>query len=247
MGGFQVGSGLSCADAPGEARHAPLAAVRTYHTVFPTVENPISEGGVWLGGHQADASIWGNCQVASVNFVCGVDQPATFGDPTAILKGYWPPTHQRAWGKVRLPNGQPTASAELEIRLLMTIGPGSITGYEIYASCDNALPYAYIAGWGGGSGIYHNFASDTSFYLQDGDVIEGRSSISGGIVTVELWHNGTMILTMTDDGSALYTESDNQPHGPWLTGGIGVGFFTLGGTGVPFTHFGFSEFSAEAY
>jgi len=69
-----------------------------YSTTFSQTENPIREGGRWVGGSDAGASLWAggrlwtggrlwdNVQTAS-GMAYGVDEPTQFGDPTAILTG----------------------------------------------------------------------------------------------------------------------------------------------------------------
>ena len=60
----------------------------TYTTSFPLTENPISEGGKWIGGQSAGGNLWGNVQTTP-GLAFGVSEPTQYGDPTAILAGSW--------------------------------------------------------------------------------------------------------------------------------------------------------------
>jgi hypothetical protein len=224
--------------------------VHSYKTTFPLNENPISEGGKWVGGSRAGASLWsgghiwtggrlwGNVQTVS-GLAYGVDEPTKYGDPTAILTGTWGAS-QTVTARVRI-NETPTGHCchEVELRLRTTIYSHSITGYEAYCSVMPGNPYCHIARWNGPNGGYWNFETGSSaVYLADGDVI--RATASGTNPTViTLYKNGTQILQATDTGAA---GGGFGAFGPWTSGNPGIGFYDDHDS--HWEYFGFSSFSA---
>ena len=206
--------------------------VHTYSTTFQKTENPISEGGKWMGGSLAGRDpgkvnsstggrLFGDVQTAN-GLSFGVDEPTEFGDPTAILAGTWGPT-QTAWAKVKiikLPLGN--CCHEVELRLRMTITDRSITGYEAYCSVmpDNA--YCHIARWNGPNGSYWNFEKPIGpNSLADGDVI--KATVTGtDPVIITLYKNNVQIAQAVDTGAA---GGGNGAYGPWKSGNPGIGYF----------------------
>lgn len=245
MSGCRNGSHRAFTAIPADA-----AGVHSYSTTFPKTENPIREGGVWMGGSDAGASIlkgghfkrggrlWGDVQTAP-GFAFGVDEPTEFGDPTAILAGNWKPT-QAVTATVRIkrtPKGY--CCREVELRLRTTIAPASITGYEAYCSVmpDNA--YCHIARWNGPNGSYWNFEQGSAAtYLVDGDVIKATATGANPTV-IRFYRNGRQILQAVDTGAP---GGGFGAFGPWTSGNPGIGFFD--NQEVNWTDFGLSSFSA---
>src|SRR5262252_1498365 len=95
----------------------------SYTTNFPLTENPISEGGHWIGGQSAGGNLWGNV-ATTPGKAFGVSQPTQYGDPTALLTGSWGPD-QTAQGTVKISGSIPTSGCcrEIELRLRQTISP----------------------------------------------------------------------------------------------------------------------------
>ena len=217
---------------------APAKKVHSYSTSFPRTENPISEGGKWIGGEAAGENLWGNAQSAG-GFAFGVSEPTKFGDPTAILTGEWGPT-QTATATVRV-SKVPTGYCchEVELRFRTTIKANSITGYEAYCSVMPTQPYCHIARWNGPNGSYWNFDSDTSKdYAKDGDVLMATATGTNP-VTITLYKNGEQILQATDTGAA---GGGFGAYGPWPSGNPGIGFFD--NIDSNWQTFGLSSFSA---
>jgi len=219
-------------NANGDDRRPAASQIHTYSTTFPKTENPISEGGKWMGGSlggrdpgkvnsNTGGRLWGDVQTAS-GLSFGVNEPTEFGDPTAILTGTWGPT-QTASAKVKLiktPHGN--CCHEVELRLRTTISDRSITGYEAYCSVmpDNA--YCHITRWNGPNGSYWNFEKPISpMYLVDGDVI--KATVTGtNPVIITLYKNNVPIAQAVDTGAA---GGGFGAYGPWTSGNPGIGYF----------------------
>jgi hypothetical protein len=245
-----------CSRDRGNAKN-PAAAVSSdasgehfYSTSFPRIENPLSEGGVWVGGSSAGASIWaggslwsggrlwGNVQT-NHGIAYGVDEPTEFGDPTAILAGTWGAS-QTVTATVHV-NKVPKGGCchEVELRLRTTIAPRSITGYEAYCSVMSDNQYCHIARWNGPNGSYWNFETGSSAtYLADGDVITATATGSNPTVII-LYKNREKILEAKDTGAA---GGGFGAFGPWTSGNPGIGFYDNHDRN--WTSFGFSSFSA---
>jgi hypothetical protein len=235
----------------------PLGA-HFYQTNFPLTENPISEGGKWIGGSAAGASLvagghirnrgrlFGNVQTTP-GFAFGVDEPTEFGDPTAILFGTWGPT-QTVSATVKIVKA-PTkiCCREVELRLRTTISQHTITGYEAYCSVMPEKRYCHIARWNGPTGSYWNFETAASdAYVFDGDVM--KATITGtNPTTITLYKNGAQILQASDTGAP---GGGFGAYGPFLSGNPGIGFYgrpdisLREGHDPTWQNFGFSSFTA---
>jgi hypothetical protein len=212
---------------------ADAAGVHSHRTNFPATENPISEGGVWIGGSEAGASpgkgvhfwrhgrLWGDVQTQP-GFAFGVDEPTKYGDPTAILAGTWGPVQTvTAVVKVRSTPDKGCCH-EVELRLRTTISAFKITGYEAYCSVIPSSPYCHIARWNGPNGSYWNFETHSpETYLQDGDVI--KATVTGVNPTViTFYKNGDQIMQAIDTGAA---GGGFGAFGPWTSGNPGIGLY----------------------
>jgi hypothetical protein len=230
----------------------------SYQTNFPLTENPISEGGKWIGGRAAGASLFAGGHIRNggrlfgdvqtkPGFAFGVDEPTEFGDPTAILSGTWGPT-QTISATVKVVKA-PTkvCCREVELRLRTTISPHTITGYEAYCSVMPDKRYCHIARWNGPTGSYWNFeTAPTDEYVVDGDVL--KATINGTNPTIiTLYKNGAQILQASDTGAA---GGGFGAYGPFPSGNPGIGFY--GRPDISFRephdpawqNFGFSSFTA---
>jgi hypothetical protein len=219
--------------------NTPSTTPKTYTTTFPLTENPISEGGNWVGGQSAGGNLWGNVQTGG-SMAFGVTEPTQYGDPTAILTGTWSPA-QSVTGVVKL-NTTPTVTCchEDELRLRMTIAANSITGYEAYCSVMPDNPYCHIARWNGPNGSYCNIESSTpSTYAANGDVLMATATGTNP-TTITMYKNGTQIMQATDTGQNC---SPGGPAGPFTSGNPGIGFYDDQDSN--WSNFGFSSFSAK--
>jgi hypothetical protein len=210
----------------------------TYSTNFSLTQNPISEGGNWMGGSTAGGGLFGDVQTTP-GFAFGVNEPTTFGDPTAILTGTWGP-NQTVQGTVKIVS-TPTGSCchEIELRLRMTISANRITGYEAYCSAMPDNPYCHIARWNGPNGSYCNLDNITPrINVVNGDVM--KATVTGSSTTIiTLFINGTQILQATDTGQNC---SPGGAGGPFTSGNPGLGFYD--NVDNNWNGFGFSSFTA---
>jgi len=235
---------------PSTAIPADAAGVHSYSTNFLQTENPITEGGVWIGGSDGGASLrqgghiwrggrlWGDVQTDS-GFAFGVDEPTKYGDPTAILAGNWGPDQTvSAVVKVRSTPDKGCCH-EVELRLRTTISSLSITGYEAYCSVIPGTPYCHVARWNGPNGSYWNFETHSpATYLQNGDVI--KATVTGANPSViTFYKNGEQIMQAIDTGAA---GGGFGAFGPWTSGNPGIGFYD--DRDDQWRDFGLSSFSA---
>jgi len=173
---------------------------QSYTTLFPGTENPISEGGKWIGGQSAGGNLWGNVQTNGT-MAFGVTEPTQFGDPTAILTQPFGP-NQTVSGTVKI-NVTPvgTCCHEIELRLRNTIAANSIKGYEVYCSVMPAPnQYCHIARWNGPSGSYCNIdGSSVVLNLVNGDVFSATITGTNPVI-ITGFRNGAQIIQATDTG-----------------------------------------------
>ena len=208
------------------------AGEHSYSTKFALTENPVSEGGAWVGGNSGGTGLraghiwngwrlWGDVQTGH-GLVYGVDEPTEFGDPTAILAGTWGP-NQTVTAIVRVGKVQTGSCChEVELRLRTTITNKSITGYEAYCSVMPDNQYCHIARWNGPNGSYWNFETQpVNTYLVDGDVITATATGSNPTV-ITLFRNQKKILEAEDSGTA---GGGFGAYGPWTSGNPGIGFY----------------------
>src|SRR6185436_16870191 len=123
------------------------AEANSYSTNFALTENPISENGRWINGGTTGVN-WHNVQCTPGHaFGVGPQSPAPpYDDPTAVLTGTWGRT-QTVEATVIVP-ASPSGSAEVELRVLTTITPGRIVGYEVLFSV-TSNNYVDIERWDG--------------------------------------------------------------------------------------------------
>lgn len=221
-------------------------AQRTYSTLFPLTENPISEGGNWTNS----SGDWGAVRTTAGQ-AYGVSLPTQYGDPTAIVSGSWGAT-QTAQGVVHV--GTVPTSGEVELRLRTTLSTGVNSGYEFLCPTQNSPGYGYqIVRWNGTAGqfVYINSATSPHQCI-DGDVLTATASGTNPVV-MNFYNNGTLVATACDNGNASgwsgtcngisYTYSGpGGAAGPFTSGNPGIGFYD--GNNVDWAKFGFSYFIA---
>ena len=214
-------SGCSSNNKNPSARTAvPVAVhVHTYTTSFPLKENPISEGGRWMGG-KAVGIDWGDISTTP-GLAIGHAGPKRFADATALLKGNWGPTQTAEAGVYskavyRYP--------EVSLRLRSSLSPHRCTGYEISNSLRKGKSaYLIIVRWNGP-------LADFTYLVQDGGAKYGVTT--GDVVKATIVGN---VITAYKNGVPLARVTDNT----YSTGNPGIGF-NEGINGV----YGISRFTA---
>jgi hypothetical protein len=202
---------------------------RTYETLFPLAENPISEGDKWING-QTRGLDWSNVSTTP-GFARGEQLPGTgnYNDSVALVAGPWG-ANQTVQTTVRLWASRDDVVREVEIRLRSTVTPHSSTGYEIFWSARPSDPYLRVARWNGPLNNYRILGSTTvGVQLTDGDRF--AATIVGGTVTVYI--NGVRKLQLTDPN-------------PLPSGDPGIGFYLANSrhNPAPQAEYGFCSFTA---
>lgn len=201
-------------------------AGRTYTTVFPAAENPISESGNWVNGGVVGQN-WTNIQT-TVNKAFGTQfgtgtSNARYDNSVALVTGAWGNDQTaRATVYVTTP---PSPSAEVELRLRSIITSGEIKGYAFACSVAPGNQYSNIVHWNGQLGQFSILATG-AVGCANGDIL-GATAIGP---TLTLYKNGTSLLTATDTD--------------FLSGEPGIGWFLAGTPGIN-ANYGFSAFSAK--
>jgi hypothetical protein len=201
----------------------------SYSTTFPLVENPLSEGGKWLGGLSAGID-WSDCAVTAQGFVRGEGPPGGYQDATStVSQGSWGPDQDVTVTIVNNVAPNTTHVEESEIRLRTTIAKNFLTGYEIFWSQQPSNLYLAIATW---NGVLNDFTilntPAVRVLPKTGDLF--RAKIVGKIITV--YFNGATVLTW-DTGGDAHQFSSGSP---------GIGFYIAGVDDQ--ANFGFSHFTA---
>lgn len=204
-------------------------------TSFPTVENPISEGGIYLNGF-TDGLDWNDMAVVAPGKCYGRQNLGTVGtarDGTAILKGTFSPD-QFGELTVYIDSLAGTVNPELEIRLRSSMSAHVCDGYEVLGSCRNdGLAYFDIVRWNGAQNSYdYLYNSGFGGYagLVDGDLL--RAEISGFIITGKV--NG-IIIAQVDIRSV--------PGPVFTSGNTGFGHNSEDLTGATNSQYGLSTYS----
>ena len=205
-----------------------MASAGTYTTNFPLTENPISESGRWMNGHDVGID-WSNVQTSG-GHASGTQVDASnaaYNDSTAVLTGPWGP-NQTVQATVVSGNQSTSAVEEVELRLRTTISPHSITGYELLFRNTNPGGYVSIVRWNGPLNNFTELANGNNAYqgIKNGDVISG--TVVGSLISVYV--NGVLVCQATD--------------GTYTGGSPGVGFWMSGAASSTNTNFGLSSFSA---
>jgi hypothetical protein len=204
------------------------AKAKTYNTLFPLTEDPISEGGNWINGLTTGLD-WNNCKSPG-NKAVGATGSTSLGydDPTAILTGTWG-ANQTVSATVFVINRQVDFYGEVELRVRSGISANSCTGYEIiFSARDDSSAYCQIVRWNGpiNDFTYVKKISGSQCHISTGDVV--KATIFGN--TIRAYINNVEILSGTD--------------GTFASGNPGIGFYFTGKTGS-IEDFGFTSFSAS--
>lgn len=222
---------------------APAVNPNLYSTSFPTVENPLSEGGIWIDGGVVGGVVpgfpavlnWnsplvqvaGQC-VASVNSDThgGVPPSSRYDDSIAVLNKSFT-ADQFAQATIYKAVGYTTAGGhEVELLLRSTISNGNTLQYEVLWGISG---YIAVVKWTGAQGAYvaiFDPGGGSAPVPADGDVF--RAEIQGSVIKAYI--NG---VEKTGGG---ITDSS------YTTGQPGMGFWPV--DGADRTKMGFKAYSA---
>lgn len=190
---------------------ASAAFGRTYSTVFPAAETPVSEGGAWLNGAK-DGLDWGDIS-ATQGKTHPHPGPARYADATALLAGSWGPDQS---AEAKIWTGDPHNYPEVELRLRSTLSAHVCNGYEITFSLPpNA--YLIIVRWNGPLADYTYLAnlSGAQYQAKAGDVVE--ATMVGHVITA--YKNGVKMGQAVDSVYATgrpgmgFNEQENGDYG----------------------------------
>lgn len=207
---------------------------RTFATTFPGLtENPISQGGIWLNG-ATNGTLWGDVRttpgLATGN---NISASPPYDDPTAVLSG--------PWGRVQsaeatvVVSASPSSFQEVELRLLTTITPGRIVGYEVLFSVDPGNPYVDIERWDGGT-VRSAFVS----LVPGGFIVAPQALVTGNRIRATVDLNGRISAYANYGSGWVFIVAGTDTT--YRSGAPGIGFFST----VTAGDFGMSAFSCEA-
>jgi len=210
-----------------------FAFARTYTTVFPNTQNPLTEAGNWTNG-LATGVDWANVQsTPGVAFGTNVSGAPPYNDSIAYVNGSWGP-NQTSCATVALDTSggwnRNTGFFEVEVHLRRTITSHTSTGYEFnYSVKNDGSQYAQMVLWNGALNSFTVIVGNASVpALVTGDIL--CAAVTGSSFTFT--RNGASILSHTDTSIAS-------------GGGPGIGFFNQGGVTGDNPHFGFSTFTGS--
>jgi hypothetical protein len=188
-----------------------------YQTVFPGIEDPLSEGGAWSN----NGLDW--ARVVKTDGMAAGTQGGNNGydDSYATLSGF--PPNQSARAVVQIKEGiDLSCTHEVELHLRWSDAPHLAQGYEVLLALGS---YLGIVRWNGPIGDFTELAFVWVPPVKDGDIL--RATAVGNVITAYL--NGVQLAQVTDS-----TFSAGNP---------GIGFFKRScGTNEDFT---FRSFKAR--
>jgi hypothetical protein len=206
---------------PAPAAQPPAPHRESYSTKFPKAEDPISEGGRWIGGKTAGLD-WGNVSTKP-GYATGLAGPKRFADSVAVLTGDWPANQSV---ELVVDKRKAKLYPEVSMRLRSSLGKHNCDGYEIsYSLRDDDTAYLIIVRWNGALADFTYLVNTQGkqYAVKTGDVV--KTTMVGN--EIKTYKNGVLM------GSA----KDNT----YIHGNPGFGF-NEGNNG----DYGISSFSATA-
>lgn len=216
-----------------------VSAAASYSTLFPSTENPISEGGVWANGGSTGLD-WQNVQTTPGK-AFGVGASAGYDDCNAVLQGRFSTTRHYSQGTIRKLGGYtPPSSHETELLLGFSISAHVAAGYEVDMWFDGTLQFVR---WNGalsdftvyGTGDWLDSSSGSGFgrALVEDDVVKATFDASSGHPVLTLYLNGAQVSQVPDTSASKIT-----------SGSPGMGFFARAGSGLDMTAYCLKAFAA---
>lgn len=213
-------SGCSSTDKQSSVKAAiPAAApVNTYTTSFSLKENPISEGGRWIGGKTVGID-WGDVSTTP-GLAIGHAGPKRFADATALLTGTWGPTQT---AEAVVSSKAPANWPEVSLRLRSSLSAHHCSGYEISNSLrKGSSAYLIIVRWNGPLADFTYLAQigGAKYGVTTGDVV--KATIVGNVITA--YKNGVKLAQVTDN--TYSTGNPGMGFNEGINGDYGIARFT---------------------
>ena len=199
----------------------PAPHVNSYSTTFQLKEDPISEGGHWMGGKTVGLD-WGNVSTTP-GYAVGRAGPKRFADSVALLTGDWPANQSVEFV---VDKRKVFSYPEVSMRLRSSLSAHNCDGYEIsYSLKDNDTAYLIIVRWNGALAdfTYLVNAHGKQYGVKTGDVL--KTTMIGN--EIKTYKNGVLMGTAKDN--------------TYIHGSPGFGFNER-----PNGDYGISRFSATA-
>lgn len=200
-----------------------------YTTNFPAAEDPISQGGIWIGGATVGLD-WLDMKTSINQAYANAFDPDGVTDALAQLKRTYKAFAQNHYSEGTVfvtygGGGPPSVTHEIEVFCNMTITAHSVTGYECYVNFFNNHT---LVRWNGAHNDFTPLASNnvSSFTAPvEGDVIRIQRMSNG--TTINCYQNG-ILRTTADDTTYLGGNPGigNNPVAPATLNGIGWKLWT---------------------
>ena len=181
------------ATAPAPASQPAAPHVVNYSTTFTATEDPISEGGRWIGGKTVGLD-WGNVSTKP-GYAIGHAGPKRFADSVALLTGDWPANQSVEETVVR---GKVTRYPEVSMRLRSSLAKHNCDGYEISFSLrDDDTAYLIIVRWNGplADFTYLVNTQGKQYGVKTGDVV--KATMVGN--EIKAYKNGVLMGSAKDN------------------------------------------------
>jgi hypothetical protein len=176
------------------AAQPPAPHVVNYATKFPAKEDPISEGGRWIGGKTVGLD-WGNVSTKP-GYASGVAGPKRFADSVALLTGDWPANQSV---EEVVDRRKVSRYPEVSMRLRSSLAKHNCDGYEIsYSLKDDDTAYLIIVRWNGGLADFTYLVptqQGKQYGVKTGDVV--KATIVGN--EIKTYKNGVLMGTAKDN------------------------------------------------
>ena len=178
---------------PAPVTSAVFPHITTYTTNFPRTENPLAEGGRWIGGKSVGRD-WGNVSTTP-GLAIGHAGRWEYADSVALLTGSWGPDQT---AEVVVQKGKVYRAPEVSLRLRSSVSAHRCTGYEISNSLhDDDTAYLIIVRWNGPRADFTYLLNVTGkkYAVTTSDVV--KATIVGDTITA--YKNGVPMGQAKDD------------------------------------------------
>lgn len=213
-------------------RRAAAASPRTYSTTFTGTENPLSEGGEWIGGATVGLD-WTDPRKSGGDAFGTQTTHSTppFDDSIACLSGFAANHSCQA----TLHTVSITGSQEVELYVRMRISAHHASGYEIDILNQGTVNLVRWNGPTGEAGVaFDVILQDVSTNVSVADGAVWYAEIVDDVITVKC--NGNTVLTHdTATEGASQLASGGNP---------GIGFWRVDGAATA-SNFAWADFSAS--